>query len=429
MPISLEGGSSERTLLGGEGVTQAISRFPLAVKAITRPGMVLVQMRGFSLNKWTVASQYWFTTMARPGWQAYAVEPVTSGRRGSLALFSPRAWRRIPQHALSELQDRIFLLDLLARLCLRNLGSNRTKMTERSCTRCLKRIKSRRTHRKVRDVDKAMHVLHIDTEGPLTRSDDGFVYFLVGALRLPGFPLLIDVWLLRSRTSAEVCHQLDVMFAYFESLCFEGFPLTEAPRTCRLHSNRAGEFTAAFFENFLAHRRGICRTLTTGYDPQANGTAERFVGLIKALPSRCRVSEMSVGVTQRDMRLNHSLAQLYNDSRDLCLLVHRSSLKPWDMATSSIRLNGLWLVDWRFVGSLVRSGVTHSLSSWWWAGWGDCLQGRSSRFGSSCHSSYSRTSWCLDDNSWFCMLQQDLLAYFSGTLSCEVRSNLGRYPL
>ena len=35
----------------------------------------------------------------------HAVEPVTSGRRVSLALFSPRAWRRIPQHALSELQN------------------------------------------------------------------------------------------------------------------------------------------------------------------------------------------------------------------------------------------------------------------------------------------------------------------------------------
>ena len=155
------------------------------------------------------------------------------------------------------------------------------------CKSCLTAEGPRRIHRRIRDVDKATHMLHIDIAGPLTKSDDGYVYFLVGALRLPGFPLLIDVRLLQTRTSAEVCHQLDVMVNYFESLCFEGFPITDAPRIRRLHSDRAREFTAAFFEKFLAHRRGIYLTLTTGYDPQANGTAERAVGLIKALASRC----------------------------------------------------------------------------------------------------------------------------------------------
>ena len=92
---------------------------------------------------------------------------------------------------------------------------------------------------------------------------------------------------LQTRASAEVCHQLDVMVNYFESLCFEGFPVADAPRIRRLHSDRAREFTAVFFEKFLAHRRGIYHTLTTGYDPQANGAAERSIGLIKALASRC----------------------------------------------------------------------------------------------------------------------------------------------
>ena len=48
--------------------------------------------------------------------------------------------------------------------------------------------------------DKATHVLHIDIAEPLTRSDDGFSYFLVGALRLPGLPLLID-----ARALSELC--------------------------------------------------------------------------------------------------------------------------------------------------------------------------------------------------------------------------------
>ena len=37
--------------------------------------------------------------------QYHSLEEVTSGRRASLALFSPRSWTRIPQHALNELQD------------------------------------------------------------------------------------------------------------------------------------------------------------------------------------------------------------------------------------------------------------------------------------------------------------------------------------
>ena len=116
---------------------------------------------------------------------------------------------------------------------------------------CLTAEGPRRIHGRVRDVDKATHVLHTDIAGPLTKSDDEFLYFLVGALRLPGFPLLSDVRLLQSRTSAEVCHQLDVIVAYFESLCFEGLPLTDTRRIRRLYSDRAREFTAAFFETFL----------------------------------------------------------------------------------------------------------------------------------------------------------------------------------
>ena len=54
------------------------------------------------------------------------------------------------------------------------------------CRGCLQSEGPRKMHRSVRDIDKATHVLHIDIAGPLTLSDDGFTYFLVGALRLPG---------------------------------------------------------------------------------------------------------------------------------------------------------------------------------------------------------------------------------------------------
>ena len=111
--------------------------------------------------------------------------------------------------------------------------------------------------------------------------------FLVGALRLPGFPLLIDVRLLTTRTSTEVCDELEKMVAFFEALQSEGFAIRETNRIKRLHSDRAGEFTAPFFAGFFANHRTIHHSFTTGYDPQANGTAERTVGLIKSLAARC----------------------------------------------------------------------------------------------------------------------------------------------
>ena len=71
------------------------------------------------------------------------------------------------------------------------------------------------------------------------------------------------------------------MTAYFESLEFEGSPIGETSRIKSLHSDHAGEFTAPYFERFLSNHKSIYHTLTTGYDPQANDTAERSVGLIK----------------------------------------------------------------------------------------------------------------------------------------------------
>ena len=82
-------------------------------------------------------------------------------------------------------------------------------------------------------------MLHIDIAGPFLSSDDGYSYFLFDALRLPGFPLLIDVRLLTSRMSVEVCDQLERMVAYLESLQFEGFPICETSRIKRLHSDQA----------------------------------------------------------------------------------------------------------------------------------------------------------------------------------------------
>ena len=155
------------------------------------------------------------------------------------------------------------------------------------CKGCLLSEGPHKLHKRVRNVDRATHVLHIDIAGPYIESHEGHRHFLVGALRLPNRPLLIDARLLKTRTSVEVCAALERMTSFFESLSFEGFEITDSPRIKRLHSDRAREFTALYFQKFLSNHRSIYHTLTTGYDPQANGTAERSVGLMKALSARC----------------------------------------------------------------------------------------------------------------------------------------------
>ena len=85
---------------------------------------------------------------------------------------------------------------------------------------------------------------------------------------------------------SKVCDALERMVAFFESLQSEGFTITDFSRVKRLHSDRAGEFTAPYFERFLTKHKSIYHTFTSGYDPQANGTAERTVGLVKSLAAR-----------------------------------------------------------------------------------------------------------------------------------------------
>ena len=68
-----------------------------------------------------------------------------------------------------------------------HIDSGHVQQKNNLCRGCLKIEGPRRIHRTIRDIDKATHTLHIDIAGPLIVSDDGFAYFLVGALRMPAF--------------------------------------------------------------------------------------------------------------------------------------------------------------------------------------------------------------------------------------------------
>ena len=48
----------------------------------------------------------------------------------------------------------------------------------------------------------------------------------------------------------------------------------------RIHSDEGGEFWNNIMER-VTDRLGIFRTRTEGYDPKANGTVERFIGILK----------------------------------------------------------------------------------------------------------------------------------------------------
>ena len=166
------GDSLEHFTTRGEGITQATFRFPFAVMALmklasTREGLcadegfLSAQVNcGISLpvhkdknnhgETWLIGlgdykgGRLWIESpcgqhpppLITKQWQEslrgdlvdvrdkwfkfdprcyHAVEPVMGGRRVSVALFSPRAWKRIPPHALCELQDLGFFFSAICR--------------------------------------------------------------------------------------------------------------------------------------------------------------------------------------------------------------------------------------------------------------------------------------------------------------------------
>ena len=153
------------------------------------------------------------------------------------------------------------------------------------CRGCILAEGPRRQHRT--QPLPAVHTLHIDVAGPYTETTEGFQYFLVGALRMEGYPILLHAKMLKTRGAAEICARLGEMLAFFEGLDSEGFHIyPDQPRVRRIHSDRAKEFVTRPFQEFCT-QKGIRLTTTAGYEPQSNGTAERAVGLIKSVASRC----------------------------------------------------------------------------------------------------------------------------------------------
>ena len=65
--------------------------------------------------------------------------------------------------------------------------------------------------------------------------------------------------------------------------CFEDLrALTggSRPPILRLHSDKASEFLSPAIRTYLS-QQGVRQTVNPGYDPQANGLAERWIGIVK----------------------------------------------------------------------------------------------------------------------------------------------------
>ena len=129
---------------------------------------------------------------------------------------------------------------------------------------------------------KRAGVGHIDICGPMPLSWEGHRYVLVLGLRLlDDAPLLISARGLTTRPSVEATAALGEMIDEFESYDLTELPLSNGKRILTIQSDRAREFESRNFTEFCRDR-GLTHTVTKGYDPAANGTAERVVGLIKS---------------------------------------------------------------------------------------------------------------------------------------------------
>ena len=117
-------------------------------------------------------------------------------------------------------------------------------------------------------------MLSIDLAGPYTAAYDGSKYALVAVFRVDENLQLHFMRPMKRRLWTEMFESLQSILAQVSAIC------GERPQVVRVHSDKAREFLAQKVVEGI-NSMGIFKTTTTGYDPQANGLAERTVGLLK----------------------------------------------------------------------------------------------------------------------------------------------------
>ena len=122
--------------------------------------------------------------------------------------------------------------------------------------------------------NRHLPVFTFDFSGPHPRKVNMAQYLLVAVWSL-GHMRLLWAFGVESR-------QASVVLPCLQS-CFEDLrALTggSRPPILRLHSDKASEFLSPSIRTYLS-QQGVRQTVNSGYDPQANGLAERWIGIVK----------------------------------------------------------------------------------------------------------------------------------------------------
>ena len=139
-------------------------------------------------------------------------------------------------------------------------------------------------HKSSNDEERATRILHVDLSGPHVYSwPDDYCYLLVAVARVQkkdgtSYPLLPFSRPLPSKASNSVARAVDDIIGQIEATTLP--EAAAGQRITRLHTDKGTEYLGNVMEERL-HQRMIHHTKTMGYDPKANGMAERFVGIIK----------------------------------------------------------------------------------------------------------------------------------------------------
>ena len=144
----------------------------------------------------------------------------------------------------------------------------------KDCPDCVQTLAAGRRHVK-RGLGDESWTMSADLSGPHPQAiATDFVYMMIVVIRLEKGKNLPFIRGLTSKEASGIVTALKGVFAELRSI------FGMLPPINRFHTDGGGEFINHKVEQFLKEQ-GVFKTSTDGKDPQGNGLAERYVGIIK----------------------------------------------------------------------------------------------------------------------------------------------------